>query len=384
MTIKFSTIASMLMVLFHGFFIMVNAQPSHDFTTYLTTHGMEPKAYIIEKFRTNDVVLLGEDHGVQQNLLFVQSLIPDLYAHGVYHIGMEFGASEDQALLDSLVNAPAYDEDAARKIMFNYNVAWAFTEYRDIYKQAWEFNRTLPPHAKKFRIINLSYHYHWEGFEAPRTPENMARVFHKGTTDKYRADLIEQEILSRGEKILALVGTPHAYTGYASGQLQFNNDNFCSYDSNWLGNRLLRNHPGKVFSILLHQPFPNKYNRQPALLSPAHGRIEAALTTLGNKPLGFDLASAPSEALEDDSYYSICYPGFSLVQFFDGYLFLEPFSALRSCTIDEDFITKENINQALKESPDPDWHGRQHSLEEFKSFVRGKASIEKRYAAVGK
>ena len=360
-----------------------NAQQSSELLAYLNGNSINPKDYIIQKFKTQDIVLLGEDHGVQQNLLFVQSLIPALYAQGVFHIGMEFGASEDQALLDSLISAPAYSEDVARRIMFHYNVAWAFLEYRDVYKKAWEFNRTLPSGARKFRIINLSYHFNWEGFEAPRTPENMALVFHKGTADKYRAELIEKEIFSKGEKMLALVGTPHAYTKYANGQLLYNNDNFCSYDNNWLGNRLLRNHPGKVFNILLHQPFPNKYGRQPYLLSPAHGTIEEAMQQLKNQPLAFDLFSAPATALRDDSYYSICYPDFTLVQFFDGYIFLAPINELKNCTIDEDFITAANIDQALKESPDPDWHGRQQTLEEFKEFVRSKASIEKRYAGVG-
>ena len=371
----------MLISFFSPFFCV--GQHNNELLSYIKTTSKGPAAYVVEKFKTHDVVLLGEDHGVQQNLLFVQSLIPTLYANSVYHIGMEFGASEDQALLDSLITAPAYSEEVARKIMFHYNVAWAFLEYRDVYKKAWEFNRTLPAGARKFRIINLSYHFNWEGFEAPRTPENMAQVFHKGTADKYRAELIEKEIFAKGEKMLALVGTPHAYTKYANGQLLYNNDNFCSYDNNWLGNRLLRNHPGKVFNILLHQPFPNKYGRQPYLLSPAHGTIEEALQQLKNQPLAFDLFSAPATALRDDSYYSICYPDFTLVQFFDGYIFLAPINELKSCTIDEDFITAANIDQALKESPDPDWHGRQHTLEEFKEFVRSKASIEKRYAGVG-
>ncbi|MEP7129460.1 MAG: hypothetical protein ABI729_11355 [Chitinophagales bacterium] len=147
---------------------------------------------------------------------------------------------------------------------------------------------------------------------------------------------------------------------------------------------MLRSHPNKVFSILLHQPFPNKYGRQPSLLSPAHGNVEAAIQSLNNQPTGFDLAAAPREELTDESYYSICYPDFSLVDFFDGYIFLSPFAALKSCTIDEDFITEKNIEQALRESPDPDWQGRQHSLEEFRQFVRNKATIETRYAAVGK
>ena len=48
-------------------------------------------------------MLLAEDHGIRHNLKLVHALIPWLYQAGVYTLGMEFGASEDQADLDQLV-----------------------------------------------------------------------------------------------------------------------------------------------------------------------------------------------------------------------------------------------------------------------------------------
>ncbi len=351
---------------------------------YLRLHGKDPQAYLIETFRKYDVILLGEDHHVRQNLLFVQGLIPALYAAGVYAIGMEFGASEDQAALDSLVTAPEYDEAQARRIMFHYNVAWAFHEYMDVYRAAWTFNRSLPPHSRPFRILNLSYAYNWEGFDGRRSPENMATVFYKGTADQYRAELIGREILDKREKLLALVGTPHAYTRYAQPEFRYNNDNFCAYDDNWLGNRLFRKYPGRIFNALLHQPFPNRINHMPYLVSPAGGAIEALMARMGNRPLGFDLLDTPAGALRDTSYFSMGYPDFRLAQFFDGYIFLAPFATLQSCTIDENFVDESNIETALRQAPDPDWHGRQHSLAEFRQLIRDMADIEKRYATIGR
>ena len=384
------TAAKTILATLIGFTWLISIAVSQDKTpdenellSFLRTDGKDPQSYVIEKFKTYDIVLLGEDHHVQQNLLFVQSLIPALYKAGVRAIGMEFGASEDQERLDSLVGAPEYSEAVARQIMFSYNVAWAWKEYMDIYRRAWEFNRTLPPGAKRFRILNISYRYNWEGFEGKRTPDNMAKVFYKGTIDKYRAELIEHEIVRKKEKLLALVGTAHAYTKYASAEFRFNNDNFCSYDDNWLGNRLYKKFPGKIFNILLHQPFPNKTNHQPWLVSPAHGVIEKLFSQLNNTPLGFDLLHSPVGKLRDDSQHSMGYDHFRLEQFFDGYVFLAPFSQLRSCTIDEQFVTGQNIETALKQSPDPDWHGRQHNLEEFRQLIHDMADIEKRYATIG-
>ncbi len=96
--------------------------------------------------------------------------------------------------------------------MFNYNTVWSWKEYREIYQKAWEFDKMLPPKARKFRILNLSYQYDWNNFSGQKTPDNMAKVFYQGTLDKFRREIIENEVLKKGEKLLALVGTPHAFT----------------------------------------------------------------------------------------------------------------------------------------------------------------------------
>ena len=98
-----------------------------------------------------------------------------MYKNGVMIIGMEFGASENQKTLDSLILAPEYNEDLARKLMSNYNSGWVFKGYTDLYKTAWLFNKSLMKSAKKFRILNLSYRYNWSSFSGYRTPEKMKK-----------------------------------------------------------------------------------------------------------------------------------------------------------------------------------------------------------------
>src|SRR6187402_3203077 len=72
---------------------------------YLSNNKMSPEEYIASKFGTKGIVLLSEEHRVKENLELVKSLIPFLYKNGVYTIGMEFGASENQKKLDSLILA---------------------------------------------------------------------------------------------------------------------------------------------------------------------------------------------------------------------------------------------------------------------------------------
>jgi len=109
--------------------------PNHqtDILAYLASHGRLPEEYIVDSFADHDVVLLGEVHGVRHFVELVHNLIPRLYAAGVRNVGMEFGAVEDQEQLDRLVQAEEYDEKLARRLMFSYNVGWAYREYMDAF-----------------------------------------------------------------------------------------------------------------------------------------------------------------------------------------------------------------------------------------------------------
>lgn len=357
---------------------MAIAQNYSSELAYLQREGKPPADYIVSKFSNHNIVLLGEDHAIKEDLDLVRNLIPQLYAAHVYNLGMEFGAYEMQGKLDSLVTGDHYSDDVARAMMFYYNIGWAYKEYTDIYRAAWEFNRTLPAGARKFRIINISYQYNWVGFQPPRTPENMAIVFPKGTPDDFRANLVAKEV-DKGEKILLLVGVPHAFTKYKPAALEMNNNNFCRYDDGWLGNRLIRKYPGKVFNIFLHSAFYSKPGRKPWLASPANGAVEAIFGKNNNKPLGFDLVGAMGN-LPDSSAYSTCYPGFTLGQLFDGYVFLKPFFELNGCTLDTLYFKGKTWDDIGGQIPDPDWRGEFHDLAGYWKSIATFANIKLRYA----
>ncbi len=348
---------------------------------FLRENANSPERYLMEKFSTYDVILLAEDHAVQDNLLFVKNLIPLLYASGVRALGMEFGASEQQHTLDSLLTAPAYNEQMARDMMYFYNVGWAYVEYQDLYRAAWEFNKHLPENASGFRIINMSYQFDWSEFSGIRTPENMNKVFHKGTPDNYRAAVIEKEILEQEEKILILTGTYHAFTRYNMPVYNEYSDYFCDFNDRMLGNRLYKKYPEKVFTILLHQPFPAKPNSDTWLARPANGAVEEIMQLLGNMAIGFDL-SKTAGSLPDNSFYSSCYPDFTLSQLADGYIFLKPFVDLKGCEMDADFFEGRDWEEMRKQIPDPDWRGDIGNLEDFKTQISNYGNLRSRYQQV--
>lgn len=350
---------------------LLTAQNMHDsLVTFIRDDALSPDDYVIEKFSTHNVILLGEHHLIKQNLLFVKDLIPKLYKNGIRNLGMEFGANEVQDKLDSLVNAPEYDQLLAQEIMFTYNCTWGYHEYINIYKAAWKLNRSLPKDTPKFRILNLSYIFRWDKYTpGPRNPENMASVFTKGSVDKFRAEIIEKEIIQKDEKVLALVGTPHAYTKYGSPYFKYNGDNFCDYDRDWLGCRLYRKYPDRVFNIMLHQAFNKKDGDVYIQISPLEGLLEKIMALNNNKAVGFDLMDSPMGRQPDNSIYSTCYQNFTLGQLFDGYIFLQPLNQLEGCTPIKDFVNEQNIEEAIRQFPDPDWHAPVKTLEDMVRFI---------------
>ncbi len=364
--------------------LSIGAQDKKNDTlaTYLCNEGMAPDDYLISKFNDADIILLGEDHGVRENLDFVRSLIPKLYQKGVYMLGMEFGAFEDQDKLDFLINAPEYNEQLARELMFNYNTRWAIVEYMSIYKAAWEWNRSLPKQAKKFRVLNISYCYNWSEFEGTRTPENMEKVFPLGNTEEFRCSLLEREVLALNQKILVLTGTPHAFTFYHFPLYDYTSPGFVRYEERFLGNLLYSKYGKRVLSVALHQPFPNYPNHQPALISPVAGGLEVLICKANNKAVGFDLKNAPLGELNDNSYYSMGYTNLTLADLFDGYIFIKPIKELSSCSIDYKFMDETNWERAIINNPDPDWHPRPQSKEQYWAVVENYMNIGKRYAEV--
>lgn len=350
---------------------------------YLNEHGATPEQYITGKFQRYDIVLLGEEHRVKHNLQLAHRLIPLLYQAGVYNFGMEFGASEDQAALDALVTGERYDESVARRLMFNYNVGWVFKEYMDIYRLAWAFNRSLPAGARKFRILNLSYRFNWDGFNGVATPDNMRRVFPQGDTERYRVELIRREILSKGDKILILTGTGHAYTRYTLPVNDYLSEGFYRLEDRSMGNLLYQLAPGNVFNILLHRPFYSQAGGPDDLVQPAGGALEQVMAQRRNAPVGFDLVDTPLGELRDDSYFAIGHPDFRLHDLADGYVFVKPLRAAEGCTIDEAFLTEENWPEAQRQhAAFPDLSGRPKSLEAYRRSIREYADIRAIYRRV--
>lgn len=350
---------------------------------YLQSRWQTPEAYVIAAFESHDVVLLAEDHALRHKVLLAQTLIPALHAAGVYVLGMEFGASEDQAALDALVGVcgspSTYDEATARALMFNYNTRWAYHEYMDIYRAAWAFNRSRPAGTRPFRILNLSYRFDWHEAGLVQTPESARNVFGQGGIELYRAALIRREVLEKGDKIVVLTGTIHAFTRYAIARFAPTEPDFLRFERGYMGQILYEQAPDRVFTVLLHQPFASRRDGEARLVYPAGGAIDQIMAGFADQRAGFDLVGTPLGDVPDDSYYATGYSDFRLSSLADGYIYEMPFHQFAGCTIDEQFMTADNWQEARANFPDPHWHPRPATPDDYWRQVRDYVDIARRY-----
>lgn len=350
---------------------------------YLKTHEITPDQYVISKFKDHDVVFLGEEHYIRQNLEFVQRLVPELYRAGVYNLGIEFGVSECQADVDRLITADHYDDNLARRIMFKDFVLWSYKEYMDLYRAAWRLNHSLPAGAKTFRVVNLGYAPNWTALQVPRTREAMQRVWYKGDPDVYMGERVLHEFVDTHQKALVYAGFHHTFTRYHQPDYDFESRTVHGFIEERMGNVVYNRIPQNVFGILLHTPWMSKAGMD-HWIAPVRGILESVMESVHERPVGFDVVGSPFGTLRDpDTYYSAGYAEFTLATLTDGYVYLVPFRKFKSVTVDPKFINNANFREAVDNFWDPEMRSKitkpldllrlsQKDADEVKTFRRVK------------
>ncbi len=315
---------------------------------YLTTNWQTAEDYVIGKFDSHDYVIIGERHYLKQDVDLVLRLIPKLFENGIYNLAIEFGSYTTQNLVDSLLNLPFFDRKLARTIIFKSEADWAFKEYIDIYKIAWEINHSLNSDTNKFRVINIGYPFY-------PCEEGLDR-FGGYNPDKYMAEIVFKEIVSKGAKALIYSGAHHAFTKYHQPKYNFENDSLYRLEDSRMGNVLYDSLKDRTFNIYLHAPWiSDKGFEQPGVL-PVNGSIDSVMKFFNYKPVGFDVYNTPFGNLSaNNTYYAFGYKDFKLRNFCDGYIFQGEFKNYQSVTMEKDFITSENIDELKAYLRCDDW-----------------------------
>lgn len=322
-----------------------------ELSGYLKPHGMSPEDYVISKLRAYDVVFIGEYHRIKHDVELIHRLIPRLYQAGIYNLGIEFGCFEFQDQVDRLITAPEYDADLARQLMFQWDSSWGYIEYMDIYRKAWELNRSLPQGKPKFRVVGLNYKPDWAAMQEKMTPELWKKVWHKGDPDECMANVVLKEFVDKNLKALIYSGSHHAFTRYHQPVVDFEKKTVIRMNSKRMGNLVLEKIPDKVFNIFLHSPWSTKASFEQHNY-PVAGVIDRVMGDFEAKRIGFDVSGSPFGEIRDpDTYYAYGYDAFTLGDFCDGYIFQKHFKDYEGCTADDQFITEKNLKEAILAIP---------------------------------
>lgn len=358
----------------------VSDELTSSLTGYLTENWQSPEHYIIGKFADRDIVFLLGWPWVKHDIELVNRLIPLLYKAGIYDVGMPYASYDLQGRADSLVNADVYDEDLARSLVFAQNTYWAYQEYLDVYRSAWELNRSLPPTAPRCRVVNLGYRPRWDLATVEMTPTDSRRVWYHGTDGEFMARVVLKEFVQRGRKALICPSVRNAFTRFRLPQTDPETRSFAGYSPRGMANIVSDSIPTRVFSINLHWPWIQKDN--PGQFSyPLGGVIDAVMREFDAPRVGFDVGGSPFATLVDStSIFSVGYSPFVLADFCDGYIYQKKIGDYEGCTVDTTFITERNFKEAVQYFPNVAMRQNLRSPAEILGLARSDAAIKSRWA----
>jgi hypothetical protein len=343
----------------------------------LRERGSPPEEYVLAKLRENRVVLLGEMHRIRHDVLFVLDLMPRLREAGVTDVGAEFYCETDQPELDAVVTAAEFDEASARELLrHNTGGTWAYREYLDLLRVAWQVNRDRAAGEPPLRVVGLSpridYERRHDGSEAEQAAEQE-----KGRRyDRIMAEALRREVLDRGRKALVYCGIHHAFSGFHQPRRV---DGEPAGQIVRCGNILRDAFPDSVVTIYLHAPWyadgePLRFHL------PCGGAFDQAFHEHG-EAVGFDLAGGPFASLRDPgTTYAFGRPEFAAGDFADGWVLLRPIGEYEGVALIEDWVESPEMFERLKRSiPNREWGATLTSPEEYLHGLGRDAELRRIY-----
>ena len=185
-------------------FALLLAQPSPSFAQGALAKPIDPIAGIVDAFKTNDVVALGEgNHGNEQGAVFRDKLYRDpRFQAAVNDIVVESGNGRYQEMMDRYIAGEAVPEKELRKAWIETTQphdVWDRDIYADVFRTIREVNQKLPK-AKQLRVLLGDTPYTYD-------PANLAAPMVR--TDSFTAELVQREVIAKKHKALMIFGGMH-------------------------------------------------------------------------------------------------------------------------------------------------------------------------------
>jgi hypothetical protein len=303
--------------------------PSASYLESLRASAKDPIDYIVSKFQKHDLVMLGEEHGVRENCLFVASLLEPMYRRaGVRRFATEFVRSRNAERVNRLVTAGEYDRKEAISIMRDYAwPTWGYQEYMDILEAVWRVNTGRPQSNPPLLIVPLDsdWSQHDLFFERTSAKERFEIMLQR---ERHMSAQLTEQVFASGNKALVHIGYLHSLTNQGER----------------VGTMLRRAQGERVFQVCLHHGFAAR-----GKASAVAQMIERVAGELGREQLGFDVVGTPFAHLRDPRNMAFTYGGKrTFRELAEGYVMLRPLEQLHPVHWIDGFIDDANFKEALE------------------------------------
>lgn len=350
------------------------------FQSWIDQNALLAIDYLISKCKQHQLVVLGEMHEIQNNLLFIKDALPILHREtGLNCLGLEVCNAEDNPDLERLVNAPTYDETLALSIARSNNWHfWGWKEYWDLLRAVWQINQTVGPTQSRLKVVGIGRKMNLIlDFKGGRgmLRDSIETAAYKAQlplllgNDSLMASEAEKEILQKGLRGLILVGNMHAFTHYR--QPLVRDGKYVSQVSPRMCYLLHKKYEDRIFQITLHLD-----EMSPVIVDPSYNGpnptlpalIETLMTRRAIGPIGFDVFCSPLGSLRDSaSYYFHYQPTVVFSDVCRGYIVLVPWRKIQHCDWIPGFITPEMF-KANKDFFDARFNKKFSSADEVNEF----------------
>lgn len=172
------------------------------------TLPLDPTVAVIDAFKTHRLVAIGEEHGNEQQHLFLRSLVSDpRFAAVVNDIVVEFGNAQYQDVVDRFVSGDDVPYAALRRTWQDTtqpHTGWDRPIYEALFRTVRAANMSRQSNGNRLRVLLGDPPIDWDSV---RTAEDVRPWL--AQRDRHPADVIRKEVLNKGHRALVLYGSGH-------------------------------------------------------------------------------------------------------------------------------------------------------------------------------
>ena len=131
-------------------------QASGELISLIENQWESPHQLILGEFEKNPVVVLGCPVFFTESAALLQYLVPVMYDNDIKKMGIWFADKGSRDLINKFLTVGPESARTANRILFNFNPAWGYEEYRDFLIYVRNFNSRLKEEEAPFSLIPLS------------------------------------------------------------------------------------------------------------------------------------------------------------------------------------------------------------------------------------